>query len=67
MLNSEATGRVAKETGAEIRVVKKNSPEYLQETDPPPCPSVKVNSVFVARNDFVTYETLLDAVLNNAG
>lgn len=66
MLNSEAAGRVAREVGAEIRVIKKNSPEYLQEKDPPPCPSVKVNGTLIAKNDFVSYETLLDAVLNNA-
>jgi hypothetical protein len=67
MLNSEAAGRVAKEMGAEIRVIKKKSPEYLKEKDPPPCPSVKVNETLIAKNDFVSYETLLDAVLNNPG
>ncbi|HTG00145.1 MAG TPA: hypothetical protein VK654_06115 [Nitrospirota bacterium] len=67
MMNSDAAGRTAKETGAEIRVIKKSSPEYAKEKDPPPCPSVMVNTTFIAKNDIISYEALLDAVLNNPG
>jgi hypothetical protein len=43
-------------------VIKKTSPEYAAEKDPPPCPSVKVNNTFIAKNDTVTYEALKAAI-----
>ena len=57
-----AAGQAAKELSAEIKVVKKTSPEYAAEKDPPPCPSVKVNNTFIAKNDTVTFEALKAAI-----
>ena len=57
-----AAGQAAKELGAEVRVIKKTSPEYAAEKNPPPCPSVKVNDLFIARNDVVTFEALKAAI-----
>ncbi len=62
-----AAGQAAKELGAEIKVIKKTSPEYAAEKDPPPCPSVKVNDIFIAKNDTVTYEALNAAIKHNSG
>jgi hypothetical protein len=62
MLNMEAAGRAAKELGAEIKVIKKTSPEYAAEKDPPPCPSVMVNGRFIVKNDTITYEMLKEAI-----
>jgi hypothetical protein len=61
-MNKEAAGRAEQELGALIVVIKKTSPEYAKENNPPPCPSVMVNGTFVARNDIVTYEALNNAV-----
>lgn len=66
-MNSEAAGRAARELGAQIVVIKKTSLEYAQEKDPPPCPSVKVNGTFIAKNDIVSYEALKDAILSDSG
>lgn len=62
----EAAGRAEKEFGAEIRVIKKTSKEYSTEKDPPPCPSVMVNSRFIARSKAVTYEELKAAILSDS-
>lgn len=51
-----------KEFGAEIKVIKRSSPEYAQEKDPPPCPSVMVNDRFIVKNGTVTSETLKAAI-----
>ncbi len=61
-----AAGQAAKELGAEIKVIKKTSPEYAAEKNPPPCPSVMVNNTFIAKNDTVTYEAL-KAAINSSG
>jgi hypothetical protein len=45
----------ATEFGAEISVIKKTSPEYTVEKDPPPCPSVMVNGKLLVRNGTVSY------------
>jgi hypothetical protein len=45
-------------------VIKKTSPEYGMEKDPPPCPSVVVNGRVIAKNDIVTYEAVTAAILN---
>jgi len=50
------------ELGAELTVIKKTSPEYAAEKDPPPCPSVMVNDRFVVKNDVVTFEALKAAI-----
>ncbi len=61
----EAAGRAEKEFGAEIKVIKKTSPEYAAEKDAPPCPSVMVTGRFIARGKVVTYEELKAAILND--
>ncbi len=66
MSNLETAGRAEKEFGAEIVVIKKTSPEYAQEKDPPPCPSVMVNGRFIARNDTIKYEALKTALLSDS-
>jgi len=66
-MNMGAAGRAVKEFGAFIVVIKKTSPEYAKEKDPPPCPSVKVNGRFTAKNDIVSYEALKEAILSNSG
>jgi hypothetical protein len=60
----EAAGRAEKELGAEIKVIKKTSPEYAKEKEPMPCPSVVVNGRVIARNDIVTYQALKTAIMN---
>ncbi len=57
-----AAGQAANELGAEIKVIKKTSPEYAAEKNAPPCPSVLVNGRIIARNDTVTFETLKAAI-----
>ncbi len=57
-----AAGQAAKELGAEVKVIKKTSPEYAAEKNPPPCPSVMVNDRFIVKNDTVTFETLRAAI-----
>ena len=64
-MNQEAARRAAREFGAQIVIIKKTSPEYAKEKDPPPCPSVKMNEKFLARNDIVSYESLKDAILDD--
>jgi len=66
-MNKEAAGRAEKELGAQIVIVKKTSPEYAKEKDPPPCPSVMVNGRLIAKNDIVSYEALKDAILRDSG
>jgi hypothetical protein len=54
-----AAGQAAKEfADVKIKVIKKTSPEYAAEKNPPPCPSVMVNNAFIARNDIVTFEAI---------
>ncbi len=66
MTITDAAGRVAKEFSAEVVVIKKTSKEYVQEKDPPPCPSVLVNSRFIAKNNTVTYEALKTSILSDS-
>ncbi len=61
-----AAGQAAKEFGAGIKVIKKTSPEYAAEKNPPPCPSAMVNGRFIAKNDTVTYEALTAAILDDS-
>ncbi len=51
---------------AKIKVIKKTSPEYAAEKNPPPCPSVMVNDRLIAKNDTVTYEALKSAILSDS-
>jgi len=53
--------------GAEVVIIKKTSPEYALEKDPPPCPSVAVNGRIIARNNSVTYEALKTTILSDRG
>jgi hypothetical protein len=62
----DAAGRAAKEFGAEIEVIKKNSPEYTSEKDPPPCPSVAVNGRFIAKNNTITYNELKTLLMRDS-
>lgn len=64
---TETAGRAEKELGAEVVIIKKTSPEYALEKDPPPCPSVAVNGRVVARNDIVTIEALKGILLIHGG
>ncbi len=63
----QAAGQAEKELGVEIKIIKKTSPEYAQEKDQPPCPSVMVNNTFIAKNDTVTYEALKAAIKSISG
>jgi len=65
-MNKEAAGRAEKELGAQIVIVKKTSPAYAKEKDPPPCPSVMVNGRLIAKNDIVSYEALKDALVSDS-
>ena len=67
MLNGEAAGRAEKEFSAVVKVIKKTSPEYASEKDPPLCPSVMVNGRFIVKNDTVTYEALEAAIVRDSG
>ena len=58
----EAARQAVEELGAELTVIKKTSEEYGREENPPPCPSVAVNSRFIAYNGTVTYEDLKKAL-----
>jgi hypothetical protein len=60
----QSAGRAQEEFGVKIVVIKKTSPEYGMEKDPPPCPSVVVNGRVIAKNDIVTYEAVTAAILN---
>lgn len=62
MSNMDAARGAEKEFGAQLVVIKKTSPEYAEEKDPLPCPSVLVNGKVIARNDTVTYQTLKAAL-----
>jgi hypothetical protein len=58
----DAAGRAEQELGVAVEVVKKGSPGYALEGDPPPCPSVMVNGELVAEGA-VAYEVLRDELL----
>jgi hypothetical protein len=64
--NVDAAGRVAKELGAEIVVIKKTSTEYGEHKDPQHCPPVLLNGRIIARNDTITYESLKAALLSDS-
>ncbi len=66
MSNMEAAGQVARELGIEIKTIKKTSPEYASEKNPPPCPSVMVNNRFIVKNDIVSYEALKNAIADES-
>ncbi len=61
----DAAGRAEKEFSAEIKIIKKTSPEYAAEKKPHPCPSVMVNDRFIAKNDIITYEAVKTALLSD--
>lgn len=60
-----AARRAAEECGAEIIVIKKTSAEYSLEKDPPPCPSVAVNDLFLVKDGTVTFDELTNALAGN--
>jgi hypothetical protein len=61
----ETAGRAEKELGAAVEVVKKGSPEWAREADPPPCPSVMVNGEIVAEGAIAW--AVLEDELRSAG
>ena len=62
MANQDAARRAAQEFGAKIRTIKKTSPEYAAEKDPPPCPSVTVDGKFIVRDGVADIEQLRAAL-----
>lgn len=62
MANMAAAREAEKEFGAEIRIIKKSSPEYAQEKDQPPCPSVMLDGKFLVKNDIIDTEALKSAI-----
>ncbi len=48
-------------------MIKKPSPEYAREKNPPPCPSVAVNGRLIAKNNIVTFEALKATLLSESG
>jgi hypothetical protein len=66
MSNMDAAREAEKEFGAQLIVIKKTSPEYAEEKDPLPCPSVVVNGRSIARNDIITYASLKTALLSDS-
>jgi hypothetical protein len=56
----------AEEFGSEVVIISKKSRQYLAESNPPPCPSVAVDNIFIVKDGTVTYEDLKSA-LNKAG
>lgn len=52
-----------KEFSAEVIIVSKTSSTYLSESNPPPCPSVAVNDLFIVKDGVVSYENLKTALL----
>ena len=65
MSNMDAARRAENECSAEIKVIKKTSKEYGMGKDLPPCPSVKVNNRFIAKNGTITYEALRTAIISD--
>jgi hypothetical protein len=62
MANLTAAREAEKEFGAELKIIKKTSPEYAALTVQPPCPSIAIDGVFIAKNDIVTFDQLRTAV-----
>jgi len=62
LANQDADRRAGQEFGAEIRTIKKTSPEYAAEKDPPPCPSVTVDGKFIVRDGVADIEQLRAAL-----
>jgi hypothetical protein len=62
MANLAAAREAEKELGAELVIIKKTSTEYAALKDQPPCPSVAVNGMLIAKNDIVTAEQLKAAI-----
>lgn len=58
MMNMEAAERLRGELGLELNIIKKTSPEYAREDDPPPCPSVAVGGRFVVKDGVIGYDEL---------
>ena len=58
MMNVQAAERLRGELGIELNIIKKTSPEYAREKDPPPCPSVAVGERFVVKDGVIGYEDL---------
>ncbi len=64
MSNTDAAGRAAKEFGAEVKIIKKTSPEYVQEKNAPPSPSVMLDGRLIAKNDTIAFDALKAAILS---
>jgi len=62
LANQDAARRAAQEFGAEIRTIKKTSPEYAAEKDQPLCPSVMVDGKFIVRDGVADVELLRAAL-----
>jgi len=62
LANQDAARRAAQEFGAEIRTIKKTSPEYAAEKDQPLCPSVMVDGKFNIRDGVADVELLRAAL-----
>lgn len=52
-----------KEFGSEVILVSKTSREYQTENNPPPCPSVAVDTIIVVQDGIIAYENLKTALL----
>ncbi len=62
MMNMEAAERLRGELGFELEVIRKTSPEYARESDPPPCPSVAVGGRFIVKDGVIGYDELKAAI-----
>ena len=51
-----------KELGSTVIIISKSSQEYLAQTNPPPCPSVAVDTVIVVKDGTISYEDLKTAL-----
>jgi hypothetical protein len=59
----DAASVAEREFGAKVVVIKKTSKEYQGQPDPLPCPSVVFNGRILAKNDTVTYQSLMTWIM----
>ncbi len=52
-----------KEFNAAVIIISKSSQDYLNEINPPPCPSVAVDNSIIAQDGIIAYEDLKSALL----
>jgi len=52
-----------KEFNAAVIIISKSSQDYLNESNPPPCPSVAVDNSIVVQDGIIAYEDLKSALL----